>query len=133
MNKCTCCQETLDSEEIENPGKDEDGDIICDNCYNEKYCTTCVVCEEYFPLDDWNHFVIIDPENSENEIKTGLYKILEWPFYSSNTIGGDYIFENKVKRLCDHTQDIEESGEVCPECVKKMVGNIKKHEIKNGP
>ena len=42
--ECWCCGDELEGEELDNPAKDEDGHILCDDCYEEEYMFTCYKC-----------------------------------------------------------------------------------------
>ena len=45
MSKCFMCNDPLEGEEIDSPFIDEDGNPICDNCWDEYYRIFCHLCE----------------------------------------------------------------------------------------
>jgi len=46
LDVCGYCNRALVGEEAENPSRDEAGNIICNQCYEEYYQFHCAICEE---------------------------------------------------------------------------------------
>ena len=119
-NKETCsyCEKMLDFEEIKNPPRDEDGDIICDDCYNENCCYKCFLCDEYYknPTKPEEIYFII---GQGHNIDPGLYQVIRFPYYLKYIGLGVVFYENSIKWI----KDVEFSGnlikKICPNCVKR--------------
>lgn len=125
---CTCCGDALDSEELENPREDKQGDILCDDCFENKYTHRCPVCEGLFNED---FSVKITPKNlliSESvgeqlHLDTGVYEIVEYPFYRDG-ITEFSLITSSIKKITDLPSDFTDEElntlhYICDECMKK--------------
>ena len=133
--KCNNCEEILNEEEEENPYKDKKGNILCDECYHDDYCTYCCVCLEPVPDGNVNHFFLFQEDIDDGDIitnlKPGLYKVLKRPFYLANRISGTVMHINPicVERICDasfeEVEDEDHGIEVCDYCAEKIQNKSK--------
>jgi len=126
MTKCYLCDEPLEGEEIDSPFKDEEGNPICDNCWDEYYRIFCHLCENSFDKKEWKHF-LVPPEGFDGVIgvdKPGIYEILEYPFYVASVVTGiERIWSDRVRWVADIPENYQETWatyEVCPDCVKSL-------------
>ena len=135
--ECTYCGNDLDNEELESPRKDDDGDIICDNCYSDNYMNYCPLCEEEYekPTKPEELFFCISNEVCEyvamNPIKPGIYQTTSWPYFLGATgFGFEMLFENSIKlvRELNINSIIKKlygknesfgADEICDSCVDK--------------
>lgn len=126
--KCTSCEEDLDGEEIENPRKDKDGSILCDDCYDEEYEHHCPICEEFF-YEDLNakitpkYLMVLQMVGDDVGLTAGIYEIIRYPFFADGIIEM-HIFKRAVKRICDNPPDIQDCCTlyyICDECAAKLI------------
>ena len=79
----------------------ETNEVICEECFEDNYKETCLICEEWFispqnPKE--HHFVICEKTEKEEGIKAGIYQVLDYPFFVGATgFGFQYLFDNSVK------------------------------------
>ncbi len=130
--ECTYCGEELDEYELEEPYKDPDGDIMCDNCYTQDYLQECNICEEYYdkPENAEETFFVMNESSKVQGMEPGVYKVLKWPYYSGSIIGSLYITKYNVERVADYNE--EDEGEICSCCYKELTRDIlnkKNYEI----
>lgn len=120
------------------------GEVICEDCWKDKYMLTCPICEEYFekarkPKDE----VIIISKESIDEyqmgVKPGFYQIKEWPYYRANCVTGfDFLFESAIKLIKEvdinsilrklhpnNCYDKVDACECCHDCMKLYTGQMK--------
>jgi len=133
MTICTKCDSPLEPEGEESPRRDQNGNIICDRCYNDCYIHLCPICEESF-YEDFNKeispkYIIFTKDAEVNHVtEAGLYEIISLPFYADGMIETT-LFKDAIKRLGDIPQDFDESNLhyslyfVCNSCVKKILKN----------
>lgn len=110
----------------------EDNDLLCDNCYDDRFRTSCPVCEESFDKDEMTEHFFITKEISKTVHKEpGLYKILRYPLYYGDCVFGfDAFFDDALEKVSDI--DISKAGKVinldyddvkldciCPDCLAK--------------
>ena len=80
---CTYCGEELDDEEAANPEKDADGDVMCDQCYDEKYRDHCDRCGEKVEKTELGsepgRLIAVWDETSGNleDLQPGYYRVKE--------------------------------------------------------
>lgn len=92
--ECTRCGKHLDDEERENPRKDDDGDIICDECHHDKYEFTCCDCQNYGDVEDQHNMLVVFEEvdsmgGPERTVQPGIYRIAEEGSYYGGPIIGE--------------------------------------------
>lgn len=104
--ECTYCGEELDDEETANPEKDADGDVMCDQCYDEKcrdYCDRCGEKVENSELSaEAGHLIAvwIETDASPEDLQPGYYRVKEWPIYADGMIEG-YMISSNLERVAD--------------------------------
>lgn len=118
------------------------GEVLCENCYKDKYMLTCPVCEEYFykALKPKDEIVIISKEAVKEYdlgVKPGFHQVLKWPYYRASCLGFDFLFTDAIKlikeldinsmlrRLFNGNKDTVWADECCHECMKKYTGQKK--------
>lgn len=111
-------------------------EVLCEDCYDEEYRTTCPICEESFETDEMTDYFFISKSNSkEVGMPSGIYKILERPFYYGDCVTGfDAFFDGAIQKVSDI--DIEEVYSIlhprldkgyitldrmCPDCAEKYL------------
>jgi len=118
---CAWCEEHLDDEEKESPQKDNDGDIICDNCYDEHYRYACPLCSEFVEKEgNQEHIALTNALAEDQEMEPGIYKVLQFPWFSSDCFSM-HIYELNVKKVKDLPKELQEETEgnyICEDCVK---------------
>jgi hypothetical protein len=114
----------------------EDNELLCDDCYHEKYNDICPICEDYYDTKDYtsDYFVLTEYSAKELKMIPGIYKILERPFFYGDILSGfDAFFSNSIelavpikinelkKIECgDNCQEVT-SDCLCPDCIAKYV------------
>lgn len=131
--ECECCGNNIFKygEYPEHPD-DKEYDLLCEDCYTDKYRETCPVCEEYYMKDEFTEYFFISKSTTrEVHMPIGLYKILKYPFYYGDCVTGfDAFFDNSLEKVSD--LDIVKVGKlrgydkshvlldcVCPDCLEK--------------
>lgn len=120
------------------------GEVLCENCYRDKYMLDCPICENYFykALKPKDEVIIISKEAVEQygmEVKPGFYRVIEWPYHYGNIVTGfEGLYNNSIKlikeldinsmlyKLQPHngTEKVS-AGECCHDCMKKYTGQSK--------
>ena len=120
---CLRCGNELDDEELDYPRKDEDGDAICDECFHEHYEFTCCWCCEYGDVKDQHNLLVVFEEVSD--VKPGIYKITERPYYICAMIGSSWLIPGSLVRIAELNPDMDGNnypcGHLCLECQKKVL------------
>jgi len=123
--ECTFCGEELDIEEEECPQYDNEGDVICDNCYRENFLFTCVYCQDYGLLENRGDIGSLFASTSEEDtdLQNGIYEIIDHPFYISDMFSMR-ILEDSVKLISTDISKIHTRGYpigfLCEECSQKI-------------
>ena len=114
----------------------EDDEIMCEQCYSEKYRDTCSICEESYDTKDFttDYIVISEEDSHETRKKPGIYKILSRPYFYGNILTGfEGIFDNSIELVVDIKINAFKkidcgdgcrevySGDICPECISNYV------------
>ena len=119
-NECVYC-----GDEVENDYyRDEDGDKMCDNCYGEKYEFSCVGCYDIKEKENnQNHIYITKEMAEEQDIETGIYEIINLPWYVSDYFSMVVIKESlkKILDLPAQFDNHELCDYLCSDCVKKFM------------
>ena len=125
MSKCTRCEELLKGEELESPcHDDDDGKILCDRCYRERYMFTCYVCENdgHVSQQGRGHLLIAN-DAEECGMSRGIYKIKECPYYTHNYFNM-WFHPEALELTTIQVPALGEkwypSGHVCAECESKL-------------
>lgn len=96
--RCQRCNDALAGEELEAP-TDIDGEIVCDDCYDEWFLDhsfKCPLCDERQVEDQKSdHFVLFDGYYGT----PGLYKALCFPFYREPMVGYGELFADDIDRV----------------------------------
>lgn len=93
---CSYCSRLLDAEEREAPSHDEQGDVLCDACYDEHFRDYCGRCDEKVDSSDldtspgqligiWNTAPAYG-----GELVPGYYRVKRRPFYVDWMVGGHF-------------------------------------------
>jgi hypothetical protein len=134
--ECGRCGNDLDDDEMESPRQDEDGDIMCDECYHEHFEFTCSVCQEHGDTEDQHNMLavydseVFEENDRENGWKRGVYMIVDRPYYLAPLIGQVWIYTRCLEWIGPIPRDKgnDESpigyacGHLCLECQHKMLG-----------
>jgi hypothetical protein len=125
---CPICDKPLDEEEAENPRRepDEDGRVICDNCFRDKYIEHCKVCENSIEPEDQNRIIL--PEGDSNGLEPGIYGILQRPYYMTDCLGSFEVIKEHVVKLADIPLSYTEEGGgyICYACLETIRNHVKK-------
>ncbi len=139
---CTWCKKRLDYEEVESPHLSEDNEVLCDDCYDEKYRRICPLCEEYYEdsktVEDGFYYMIIEKREGSDTIgkslQRGIYQIIQFPFFADGMIEGHY-FSRAFKKLRILTKEEKEKikkeeikdNEICKDCVNEVTERASSH------
>jgi len=102
MPTCCRCGENLNDEERDSPQLDDDGDTICDSCYDDHYCSECGRCGDVVDKSDLDTkpgaliAVWRKTDASPVDLQSGYYRVLSWPFYADGMITG-YMYSNALE------------------------------------
>ena len=91
----------------------------CAYCDNYQYSNDDEITKEYglVPLET-EYFILNKEDAKQQEMKIGLYKILNYPYYSNNWTC-QYIYKEKVKFI--KKVNSEESGKICEICLEELL------------
>jgi len=134
--QCEYCDKQLAGEESEIPFEDNSGNIMCNDCYFEKKCAVCPICEEYFEMADCAdgyYFVITkgaiesaDVEYEGRPMIPGIYKATEWPMFFGNVLTGfEGFYDGTIELVKQADFNGEFFDEICRDCLKKEIENAK--------
>ena len=136
QNFCTECGTELDAEEAESPRVDKDGDIICDQCFENQYSYLCPLCGEIFDEDfsvkiSPKHILVTKYAAEELGFDPGIYEIISYPFFADGIIEL-HFFKSSIKKIAELSGDFNEDDliddihYVCEECAKKQEAKSRK-------
>jgi len=102
---CAMCREELNEEEIKSPQIDEEGHVVCDACFEDKYTHLCPICEEYFDEDFTKKIspsgLLVSEYAAESvNMESGIYEITAYPFFCDGIIELELI-ETSINRVGD--------------------------------
>lgn len=103
---CTWCGEALDSEERESPERDDSGDVMCDDCYDEEYRGYCDRCGEKHDKSELaanpGDLIAIwrTAPGLSGDLMPGYYRVNGWPFFADGMIEG-YFYNDRLERVTD--------------------------------
>ena len=125
---CEYCGNRLTDEEIEYPpgAGPEEGELICEDCYHERYEFTCCWCQNY-DLDEYQHVFLVLTEKVD-DFKPGVYRIVAKPYYADGMIEG-FILPHAIERVCAVPDGVDTegypAGHLCRECQTKIEKSLK--------
>ena len=117
--ECNWCSRDLSQSEILKPSTSNDGEIICDGCYNQEYMERCILCERYFAKEDLQYLVIEEGDSWEGErLEKAVYEIVDTPYYVANVFSVTLIADSleKIRDVAEEELHWVDSGKVCKEC-----------------
>lgn len=134
QKECTYCDEQLDREEFQNPRRDEEGAVMCDQCYRDKCQDVCSRCEEIVDNTDLDTQpgcligIWEEVPGSGEDLQPGYYTVLRRPFLLSSMLGGGNFLSWALRRFSalDATglraaEDCSyPSGPLCSDCQRHV-------------
>ena len=134
--ECDCCgndsKETFDDYQVVDDRREEKEDVLlCWNCYQDDYLTTCSICEDSFENPETpQETVLYVNECASKEIgrNIGFYQVLKFPYYLSDGFSMS-VFDDTLKQFS--SIDLRKLGyddsdmsrsKVCPECASIFKG-----------
>ena len=130
MTRCNDCSNTLEPDEEETPRKDEHGNTVCDQCFDNRYQRLCPICEENF-WDNYDdkispkHFVITKSAEERHVAKAGFYEVTKLPFFIDGIFEAQ-LLHNTINRLSDLPKDFDGNNLhyslyfICDGCASKL-------------
>lgn len=127
ITECYNCGVEIDDE----PYKNAEGDDFCCDCWHEEYSEICAICEDSFdkPTGPECHYLTISKDDGEPKYPSGIWKVLEWPFYRTDCIGGGNVFDESIQWVAPlpvykEVLGLQEiySGPCCPDCAAQYAG-----------
>ena len=119
---CSVCAKQLDQEQAEDPHRDEDGDIVCDECWSEDYEYLCHLCQNLVEIEDNQKHIFVTPAlAADQKMQTGIYRVVNLPWFSSNYFSM-WILQDAVSLVCDLPAELVDElsgGYLCEDCVHK--------------
>lgn len=114
----------------------DENSLLCEECYDDEYRETCVVCEESYETKDRSDYFFITQKNTKNAgIPVGMYKALKYPIFYGDCITGFDAFLNdnieqvskmdinKIIEIIRGGNDEEQVSAdlICPDCAEKYL------------
>ena len=133
--KCNCecsnCYESIFS--LEDYPVVKDGEVYCEDCYNDLFTTTCPVCEERYNDEHESDYFFITKETRRGTGKpVGLYHVTDYPFFHGDCVTGfDDFFDDRIEQINDldidefeplwtqNSQYHAKTDIICPDCAEK--------------
>lgn len=137
---CEWCGCELDDEERESPRLNENGRVLCDNCWSGEYEGICYRCRETVELSELDNspgrliVVLEEAEGLPANLTPGYYRVEEWPLYSdsmvemhmeSNNLVKVSELEDNVKKGDYETERTAMCGSMCKACQEIVEGLLK--------
>lgn len=122
---CTWCGEELDSEERENPERDDRGELMCDECYDEEYMGYCDRCGEKRAKSELEAnpgdliAIWLTAPGARGNLAPGYYRVNGWPFFADGMIEG-YFYNDRLDRVAD----LDEQGKRVAEDAYSLSGPL---------
>jgi hypothetical protein len=121
--ECPQCGAEMNKEEIDNPYRDTDGDLLCDECYHDRYEYTCCMCGNYEHIDNEGDYLVLFEKCGG--LVRGVYRIKSRPYYTSNYFDMWWNLEalEKVRGLpwkFSESEDGYPSGTICWGCRNEL-------------
>ncbi len=143
--KCDCCCDDIRDSYNDGDYYIVDGKPLCRQCYEDRYCKTCPICEEVFgnhedeqkdfpkePLfvkdsKDW------DAGKGGQSTGDGIYVTKRYPIFISSFVDISIVWEN-IEKICEIKDLKKEIANnlpmgfeyICEDCFNKIKNNIKK-------
>jgi len=133
--KCESCDKSIF--ELHDFPKVINGEVLCEDCYEDEYIDRCLLCEEsYERLDDEDSdfpkspFYLSIPSAEEQDMKPGIYVAISYPVFRSDMFSTT-IYKENIKLICEaddflekypeYKEVFEEEGGnfICLECLIK--------------
>jgi len=142
---CAWCGETIeDPDEAANP-RMIDGEIICDESWEEHFAFRCCLCENLEENEfQRTHIVVIDSReafgvewrdgNARVRHPRGIYEVLSCPYFSAPLIGSGSLWAESLKRIAPVPKEVLEAykdeyysypcGHLCESCLEKAAPKL---------
>lgn len=81
----------------------EKKEVLCEECYDQRYRASCVICEESYELSDLpDEFPKSPFYYIGNQKKSGIYHALQYPVFSAacGGLGYTYIWWDSLEFVC---------------------------------
>jgi hypothetical protein len=112
MKTCSYCGNNLSEDELENPLTDKDGDLMCDECYNDHYEFTCCLCQEHGDVAEQHKMVVVFDEE-EAGVPTGVYRVIDPDYYLADLLGSGWLHDWALERIGDVSDKADGNGYAC--------------------
>ena len=127
---CSWCGDDLPDDEVANPEKSEDGEVICSRCWLDHYYDDCPRCKESVEKSELashsGDLIALWEECSgcTVDLAPGYYRVLSRPFMTQGLIGGGWFHHWALRFVCELDErglEVAEdadypSGPLCREC-----------------
>lgn len=130
--KCSTCGDALIGDEYKMPSTGKDGEVLCDDCYEDKYLHVCEICDEVRENNEKYYFVInqeiIDDKGIEYNDKPmlpGIYKPLKEHFDINDQVFGFQGFVDGALECVVNIDIPGEHWELCPQICESCVAKYK--------
>lgn len=134
--KCDChqCGKSI-FEMYDYPDFTEDDRMLCEDCYRDEYYDNCNVCGDTYEKHETveEHIFYINVETAkELRMKTGIYQVLQLPYFYGNIVTGfESFFDNAIQLSKEinideiqkfHRHEEPKSGLICYGCFVQYTG-----------
>lgn len=102
----------LDSDELENPKRDAEGTVWCDECWRRVFTFDCVACDNYEHEENQHRYLVVANED-EAEIPTGVYRIVGKPYALVSILGPGSLSKICLLRVGDNPARLNMGGYPC--------------------
>lgn len=120
--ECTMCGNRLNNYEVDDPRTNDQGGLVCDDCYREHYTFECCLCREDDETTHQHNMVVVF--NDLAGVPVGTYRVTGYPYYSCSILGDGEILPFRVERIGDVPNGAESDdcwcGHLCRDCQANM-------------
>lgn len=128
--ECSYCGATYDEQYegyvlCKEDSPSEEGEPICEDCYDEHFATPCALCKETFPSYQRKYIVVTRPDVDvimNHKLRAGYHLILRYPFLWGSMLGWEGFMHDRLQFVGKpHPNHVAyHNGHICPHCAKKV-------------
>lgn len=102
----------------------EEGEVLCSDCYCERYETECSRCLNYYPVDFQGRIGgLLVVSDDDAGVDVGTYRIAAHPYFMQSMIGGGRLHDNALERISPtphFSTGHYPVAHYCPECEAEL-------------
>jgi len=121
--KETCCYCGITTDDwLRNPV--DENEFLCPDCYIDEFTKRCPICENYIEFEKFaDAFLLGRKLANDIGMKSGLYKIVYYPFCFGNCLTGfDGFFDHAIEWIKEFEIKHFDGAEIiCKDCFEYII------------